>query len=103
MTKHELYSLMNVGKATFDDLQKLEIHSIAQLAKANPDELYMRIQKITRCKHDPCVWDVFAAIIHEAKTGEKKAWWAFTPIRKTRQQEQKFIPVYVDKKRYENF
>jgi hypothetical protein len=82
--KSELRSLMNVGPATEKDLVLLGITTIEQLAQANPDELYERLQKITGHKHDPCVWDVFAAIIYEASTGEKKPWWYWTPIRKAR-------------------
>lgn len=82
---HELLNLMNVGDATYKDLQLLKINSIQELSHADPDELYMRIQKITGRYHDPCVWDVFAAAIHEAKTGEKIKWWKWTPIRKKRQ------------------
>ncbi len=81
---NELRSLMNLGPATQKDLALLGITTIAQLAQANPDELYERLQKITEKKHDPCVWDVFAAIIHEANTGEKFPWWHWTPIRKAR-------------------
>lgn len=72
---NELFSLANVGPATFKDLSLLGITTIAQLATQDPDHLYQRIQEITNTKHDPCVWDTFAAIIHEAKTGEKTPWW----------------------------
>ena len=82
--KNELLSLMNLGPATQKDLVLLGITTIADLAQANPDELYERLQKITGIKHDPCVWDVFAAIIHEANTGEKLPWWHWTPIRKAK-------------------
>ena len=78
----QLRQLRNVGPATLKDLELLGIDSVEQLAKANPDELYLRLQEITQSKQDPCVWDVFAAIIHQAKTGEAKDWWAFTEIRK---------------------
>lgn len=81
-SSNELMTLKNIGKATYQDLQLLGIKSIKELAKCDPDELYMRIQKITGTKHDLCVWDVFAAIIHEARTGEKQAWWHWTSIRK---------------------
>ncbi len=81
---NELMTLKNVGKATYQDLKLLGINSIKELAKCDPDELYMRIQTITGTKHDPCVWDVFAAIIHEARTGEKQPWWHWTAIRKKR-------------------
>jgi len=78
----ELLSLKNVGKATLGDLQLLGINNIDQLKKQNPDHLYAKLQMITGIKQDPCVWDVFAAIIHEAKTGEKLPWWHWSKIRK---------------------
>jgi len=87
---HELLTLMNVGPATFCDLEILNISTIRELASADADELYYRIQKVTGQKHDPCVWDVFSAIIHEAKTGEKKPWWKWTSIRKKRQNSGNF-------------
>lgn len=82
--KHELLTLENVGKATLKDFELLGIHSIKALAKQNPDELYARLQKITHSRHDPCCWDVFAAAIHEAKTGEKTKWWDWAKVRKER-------------------
>lgn len=66
------------------DLRALSIESVEQLAAQDPDELYARLQEITGQKHDPCVWDVFAAIIHQAKTGEATPWWEWTPKRKAR-------------------
>ncbi len=87
---NELMTLKNVGKATYDDLALLGIDSIKKLAKCEADDLYMRIQQITGTKHDPCVWDVFAAIIHEARTGEKQPWWNWTPVRKMRQAKGTF-------------
>lgn len=89
--KSALLNLKNVGKATYEDLTKLKIHSVGELAKADPDELYLRIQKITRRKHDPCVWDVFAAIVHEARTGIKTNWWEWSKVRKKRQAKDTFI------------
>lgn len=80
----ELLSLMNVGPATLADLHLLGITTIAQLAKQDANYLYEKLQKITGQKHDPCVWDVFAAIIHEAQSGEKLPWWHFSQIRKNR-------------------
>jgi predicted RecB family nuclease len=83
-SNNELLTLKNVGQATYKDLQMLGIQTIAELAKCNPDELYMQLQHITGIKQDPCVWDVFAAIIHEARTGEKMFWWHWTAIRKNK-------------------
>lgn len=81
-TKSELLNLKNVGPATYKDLQLLGINTLEELKQETPDRLYQELQKLTGTKQDPCVWDVFAAIIHEAQTGEKLPWWHFTPIRK---------------------
>lgn len=88
--KHELLILKNVGQATCKDLIMLEVNSVEQLAKENPDELYERLQRITGKKQDPCVWDTFAAIIHEAKTGIKTPWWEWSKVRKERQAKNNF-------------
>lgn len=87
---NELMTLKNVGKATYQDLVVLGINSIKELAKCDPDDLYMRLQQITGTKHDPCAWDVFAAIIHEAQSGDKQPWWNWTSIRKKRQEKGTF-------------
>lgn len=81
---NQLLSLMNVGKATYKDLQLLGITTVDQLAQCDPDDLYTRLQELTGVKQDPCVWDVFAAIVHEARTGEKQPWWHWTVIRKNK-------------------
>ncbi len=75
----------NIGSAARADLAVLGIASIEQLAECDPYELYSRLQLETARKHDPCVWDVFAAAIHQARTGEPRAWWTFTRERKLRQ------------------
>lgn len=89
-SKDELLSLMNIGPAMRADLALLDIENKAQLAKHEPDEMYIRLIKVTGKHQDPCVWDVFAAAIHEARTGEKQPWWHWTPERKQRQAENKF-------------
>ena len=80
----KLSSLRNVGKAALADFALLGISSVAQLKTADPDELFARLQIITGQKHDPCVRDVFAATIHQARTGEALNWWAFTAEQKSR-------------------
>ena len=81
MAKSELLSLQNVGKAILGELTQLGITRISQLATADPDELFTRLERLTDKKQNPCMWDVFAAIIHEAKTGEKMPWWQWTRVR----------------------
>ena len=86
--KSELLTLMNVGSAVLGDLELLGIHSIAQLKHETADHLYTQLEKITGAKQDPCMWDTFAAIIHEAQTGEKIPWWHWSAIRKAAKKDK---------------
>lgn len=78
----ELSTLKNVGKATLSDLHQLGIMTIDTLKTQDPNTLYIELCRLTNQKQDPCVWDVFAAVIHEAQTGEKTPWWEWTKVRK---------------------
>lgn len=78
----KLSDLRNVGKATLEDLRLLQIQSVEELAHQDPTHLFHELEKRTHKKQDPCVWDVFAAIIHEASTGEPTNWWRWTKERK---------------------
>ncbi|QQR53693.1 TfoX/Sxy family DNA transformation protein [bacterium] len=82
MKNKELLSLKNVGKAVLQDLELLGVHSIEQLKTQDPDDLFEKLQKVTGSKQNPCVWDVFAAIIHQANTGNALPWWYFSKLRK---------------------
>lgn len=77
---------MNVGNATLKDLQLLGINTIENLKLCEAKVLYHELENITNTRQDPCVLDVFTAIIHEAKTGEKLPWWHFSKIRKAKKQ-----------------
>ena len=87
--KTKLIELRNVGKATLRDLNLLGIHSVEDLASKNATELFYELEIKTGKQQDFCVWDVFAAIIHEAKTGEATSWWDWTGKRKILQKEDK--------------
>jgi predicted flap endonuclease-1-like 5' DNA nuclease len=89
--KAELGHLRNIGKAMLEDFARLGITSVKQLARCNADKLYARIQDLTHTRHDPCVWDTYAAAIHQAKTGEALPWWDFTKVRKERMKAGNFI------------
>lgn len=92
--RSELGTLRNVGRATLADFAVLNVRTLAQLSVQDPDALYVSLQRKTGQRHDPCVWDVFAAAIHEAKTGEARDWWSFTPVRKRRQALGDFPPPF---------
>ena len=84
-TPLNLAKLRNVGPATLSDFKLLGITTLAHLAAQDADRLYLRLCEQTACRHDPCVHDVFAATIHQARTGEAVNWWNYTPARKLRQ------------------
>jgi hypothetical protein len=86
----ELLALKNIGPAMRRDLALLGIASVGQLARREPDALYRALARKTGQRQDPCVWDTFAAAIHQARTGEARPWWHYTPERKRRQAEGKF-------------
>jgi hypothetical protein len=79
-----LMQLANIGSAMRRDLAILGIDSVRQLAECDADELYLRLNERSGCRQDPCVCDVFAAAIHEARTGEATPWWQWTAERKRR-------------------
>jgi hypothetical protein len=86
----ELAALRNIGPAMLRDLRLLRIRSVAQLARCDADRLFLRLERLSGQRQDPCVWDTFAAAIHQAKTGEALPWWQFTRVRKRRQREGGF-------------
>ncbi len=81
----QLGDLKNIGKATLEDLHLLGIHTVEELSTKDPTVLFHELERRTQSKQDPCVWDVFAAIIHEASGGKPAAWWKWTNKRKTLQ------------------
>lgn len=90
---HPLLALRNIGKAAPADFRILGITTVEQLATQDADTLYMALCRETGTRHDPCVHDVFAAAIHQARTGEALNWWQFTPARRDRQQRGDFPAV----------
>lgn len=86
----ELLALKNIGPAMRRVLELLGVASVAQLARREPDALYRALARKTGQRQDPCVWDTFAAAIHQARTGEARPWWHYTPERKRRQAEGEF-------------
>lgn len=83
--------LRNIGRAMKADLLMLGIRTVGELATRDADALYLELTAKTGTYQDPCVHDTFAAAIHQARTGEALAWWAFTPARKARQSQGKFV------------
>ncbi len=79
-----LRTIPNVGPATARDLIRLGITRPEDAAGRDPDELYWALCALDGRRIDPCVRDVFAAVVAYANGEEARPWWAFTPARKER-------------------
>ena len=77
-----LRDLANVGPPTLADLKLLGIRTVPQLARRDPVAMYRSLCLRTGVRHDPCVIDVFMAVVHQARGGKPTPWWKFTARRK---------------------
>lgn len=88
----ELASFRSVGPATLDDFRLLGITTPAQLLRADPDRLFAKLCRITGRAYDPCVRDVFAAVIAQVNNPglpeEQRDWWYWSRLRKKAQAQQ---------------
>ena len=50
----------------------------------NAEEMYHELCAIDAKRHDPCVRDIFAAVVSHAEGRPARPWWEFTPERKAR-------------------
>jgi hypothetical protein len=82
-----LRAIPNVGPAMADDLIRLGITRLEDLAGRDSDQLYGALCALDGKRHDPCVRDVFAAVVSYANGEEARPWWAFTSARKARDGE----------------
>jgi Pathogenicity locus len=84
-----LREIPNVGPRMAEDLLKLGIERLEDAAGRDPDEMYQELCAIDARRHDPCVRDVFAAVVSYARGGPARPWWEFTPERKAREAEDR--------------
>lgn len=82
----QLSSLVSVGPAMLRDFQMLGVKSVAQLAREDPGDLYLRLCDLTGKRQDPCVLDTFTAAVAQARDpGLPPAqcqWWFWSRERK---------------------
>lgn len=88
--ERRLLALANLGPATLGYLRELDIGSVEALARASADDLYARLQAQRGHAFDPCLHDVFTAVIAEARGEPPRPWHAFTPERKRRERDGTF-------------
>ena len=84
--ERQLSDLSGIGGAMMRDLDQLGIHSVAQLAQAEPEVLYRDLSKLTGRQQDICVLDVFRCAVAQAKDpelpAEQRQWWWWSRRRK---------------------
>lgn len=78
----KLEDIPNVGMSIASDLRLIGITKPAQLAKQDAYDLYDKLCRVTRQKHDPCVIDVFLSAIYFMQGKGVERWWYFTAQRK---------------------
>ncbi len=83
-----LREIPNVGPKMASALLRLGIARLEDAAGRDPDEMYHELCAIDAKRHDPCVRDVFAAVVSYADGGPARPWWEFTPERKARDAAQ---------------
>lgn len=80
-----LQEIFNVGPRMAENLLKLGIARLEDAAGRDPDEIYHELCAMDAKRHDPCVRDVFAAVVSQAEGYPARPWWEFTPERKARE------------------
>ena len=79
-TKHRrLQDLQGIGVAMERDFRKLGIKTVAQLAKRDGMKLYIRLNRLTGVRQDPCVLDTLNCAVAQAKNpnlpAPQRNWW----------------------------
>ncbi len=82
-----LQEIPNVGPRMAEDLLKLGVTRLGDAEGRDPDEMYHELCALDAGRHDPCVRDVFAAVVSHAEGHPARPWWEFTPERKAREAE----------------
>lgn len=86
-----LREIPNVGPKMAADLLKLGVRRLEDAASRDPDEMYNELCALDARRHDPCVRDVFAAVVSHAEGAPARPWWEFTPQRKNREAKERQV------------
>jgi hypothetical protein len=84
--ERSLNDLISVGPAFARDFEMLDVRSVAQLARRNPEKLYEKLCTVTGQTQDLCCLDVFRAAVAQARNPqlplEQCQWWYWSRQRK---------------------
>jgi hypothetical protein len=68
------------------DFELLGVFSVPDLARRNPDSLYLKLCDLTGTQQDPCVLDTLRCAVAQARDPELPAeqcqWWYWSRLRK---------------------
>lgn len=73
--------LPNAGASVAGDLRLLGFSHPRDLRGADPRAMYERLQALTGSRQDPCVLDVFLALVDFVEGAPARPWWDYTPER----------------------
>lgn len=77
--RDELQQLPAVGPSIAQDLRRLGVKSVKDLARRDPERLYERLCVLTQERQDPCVLYTFRCAVYAARTPRPKPellkWW----------------------------
>ena len=77
--RDELQQLPGIGPSMAQDLRRLGVRSVKDLARRDPERLYVRLCEITGQRQDPCVLYTFRCAVYAARTRRPQAellkWW----------------------------
>ena len=86
LAPRKLEDLISVGPAMLRDFERLGIRTVTQLARANPQKLYAKLNRVSGQRQDICCLDVFTAAVAQARNprlpAEKCQWWYWSRRRK---------------------
>jgi pathogenicity locus Cdd1 protein len=84
--EQQLRDLVSIGSAMLRDFELLGVRTVAQLARRNPEKMYVKLGQITGRAQDICCLDVFRAAVAQAKNPhlpiEQRLWWHWSRKRK---------------------
>jgi Pathogenicity locus len=80
-----LRAIPNIGPKMAAELIKLGVMRLEDAVGRDSDEMYIELCAIDAKRHDPCVRDIFAAVVSYAEGGPARPWWEFTPERKAQE------------------
>lgn len=67
-SKDVLQSLPGIGPSLARDLRALGVRSVSDLARRDPERLYLRLNALTGQRQDPCVLYAFRCAVYAART-----------------------------------